>query len=227
MSAQTNTVRAGRWQSAITLALVAGAVFISGLAVQSKRHPRVGPTPPTHPRLYPIPDSLIRFARGSIVGSAEAPITLVEFSDFQCPYCAQLATVLDSLRVTHHDSVRIVYRHLPLTEKHPAAFEAAVAAECAHDQGHFKEMHDQLFSHQAELGRRSWWEFARQAGVPDSVAFALCRSDSRVADRVQKDIVAAERLSIKGTPNLLLGGVRVEGFATLDVLDSLMRSRAK
>lgn len=112
--------------------------------------------------------------RGHVFGSAEARITIVEFSDFQCPFCRELAPRLKRLRVSYPEDVRVVYRHYPLQLIHPHAYRAAVAAECAEDQGRFEAFHDSLFVKQDSIGVLSWGRFGKRAGMGDTTAFVFC-----------------------------------------------------
>src|SRR4029079_8656742 len=85
------------------------------------------------------------------IGPASAPVTLIEFSDFQCPFCQRVAPTLKQIRATYGDRVRIVWKDFPLTQIHPQACDAAQAGNCAQEQGKFWEFHDQLFANQAAL----------------------------------------------------------------------------
>lgn len=208
----------------IGLALVASAMLFA--ADRRSRLPtRTLPPPAAHPTA-PIKDLRgILTADSRFLGPAFAPEILVEFSDFQCPFCAQFSVVLDSLRVEHHDSIRIVYRHFPLTSIHPMAFEAALAAECAGAQGEFESMYHALFAHQAEFGRVSWTSLATAAGVRDSAMFATCVRDSVYAPRVRRDRLEGVKLGITGTPSLVIGHSLVQGAVSVSVLDSLLARR--
>lgn len=156
--------------------------------------------------------SLIRDGLAS--GPVDAPAVLVTFSDFQCPFCAQLASVLAELRTEQPGLVRMVYRHLPLTTIHPHARDAALAAECAAEQGRFEAFHDELYRRQPEIGSVAWQVFAAAAGVPDPVGFQACVNDARYAASVDRDVTLAEGLDVTGTPTVFLNGVQLrEGLS--------------
>ena len=120
--------------------------------------------------------------RGQRLGPLQAPVTLVIFSDFQCPYCRTLATYLPTLRSTYGDSLAIVFRHFPLPY-HALAKVAARAAECAGEQQQFWSYHDTLFAAQDSLGVLQWLDIARRAGVGDLNDFRSCiASENCVSD---------------------------------------------
>jgi protein-disulfide isomerase len=103
-----------------------------------------------------------------------------------------------------------VYRHYPL-ERNPHAFTAAVAAECAGEQGRFEAYHNALFAQQDSIGKRPWNEYAREAMVPDTAAFRQCLREERFADKVRSDIVAGERAGVVATPAFIFDGKMVDG----------------
>jgi protein-disulfide isomerase/uncharacterized membrane protein len=164
-------------------------------------------------------------AAGTVVGSdphakgaADAPITIVEFSDFQCPACGQAFRDLHDLVARRRD-VRLVFRHFPLDERcnaeiargvHPMGCLAACAAECAGQQGKFWEYHDLLFQNQAALARDSLFAFARDNGL-DIARFRTCLDDPATLDLVRDDVRAGSALGIKSTPTIFINGRRIEG----------------
>jgi protein-disulfide isomerase len=148
---------------------------------------------------------------GQRIGPADAKLVLVEFSDFQCPYCKQVHDDLEAIRARHPDEVAILYRHYPLDAIHPHARSAALASECAAAQGHFEAFHDAVFERQDSIGTIAWSEFARRAGVPSVPAFDQCVAEKRHAPRIEEDMAAARRLEITGTPLLLIRETRIGG----------------
>ncbi len=196
---------------------------MAGLAAWRVRSPRPRRVPSSAALFTTVSDlhGLVT-SDSRTLGSRSGPIKLEEFSDFQCPFCLRLSTVLDSFRVEHHDSVGITYRNFPLTTIHPMAFQAALAGECAGAQRRFDPMYHVLFAHQREFGRVAWAEFAELAGVRDAAAFETCMHDSVFAPRIRRDILAGKRLGITGTPTLIFGDVRIDGAVSVAVLDSLL-----
>src|SRR5688500_52531 len=116
------------------------------------------------------------------IGSASAPVTLVEFSDFQCPFCQRVAPTLKQVQKTYGDKVRIVWKDFPLTQIHPEAFKAGEAAHCAGEQGKFWEYHDRLFANQQALQPDSLKKYAADAGL-DAAKFNACVDTSKYGDR--------------------------------------------
>jgi protein-disulfide isomerase len=163
------------------------------------------------------------FAQGTIVGPSQGPITVVEFSDFQCPYCRRFAATLDTVRAQFPKTFRVLFRHYPLEQIHPSAFTAAVAAECAAEQNRFKEYHDQLFAHQDSIGHRTWVDFARNSGITDTARFLVCINSNRYAARIKADLQAGEELGVTGTPTILINDRRYSGSITTSDLIAIAR----
>jgi predicted DsbA family dithiol-disulfide isomerase len=138
-------------------------------------------------------------------GPADAPVTIVEFSDFECPFCGALFPTLKALEQTHAKTVRLVYRHFPLTNIHPYAQKAAEASLCAHDQGRFWEMHDSLFGFQQDLTVKSLKLRARELNL-DTAAFDACLDSGEQAARVKADMADAAKAGVTGTPTLFVNG---------------------
>ena len=158
----------------------------------------------------------------NVIGPLDAPVTIVEFSDFQCPFCARLHQTLTGIRKRYPTEVRVVYRHLPLDNIHPHARTAALGAECAARQGRFTEWHDNLYQLQDSIGRVSWDWFVQRAGIRDSSAFHRCVDDPRVAEIVSRDVRAAAELRAQGTPTVLVNEHLVRAAPTPELLDSLI-----
>ena len=145
------------------------------------------------------------------LGPADAPVTLVEFSDFECPYCGRFYRTLKRLREEFGDSLQVVYRHFPLPT-HPHAEQAARASLCAADQGRFWEMHDALFEGQDELTQTGLREKAERLAL-DMEDYAACMADDRHDARIAQDVREGERIGIDGTPAVFLNGIKVPGGA--------------
>jgi protein-disulfide isomerase len=149
-------------------------------------------------------------------GPADAWVTVVEFSDFECPFCGREAPVLSQLLGAYPADLRLVYKHFPLSQ-HPDAVPAAVAAECAGDQGKFWEMHDLLFAHQTALGDQDLVGYASQLGL-DSALWDTCRTapGSAAVARVQADQALGNSIGIAATPTLVANGAVYPGAYSLD-----------
>jgi protein-disulfide isomerase len=139
------------------------------------------------------------------IGPAEAPVTIVEFSDYQCPYCqAWYQQTFNKLLANYPDQIRLVYRDLPLP-MHSEAIPAAEAAHCAGDQGVYWKFHDALFSGQYPLGRTAYDQYAADMGL-DSATFDACLDDHRYQAEINKDANDAARIGLNGTPSFVING---------------------
>jgi protein-disulfide isomerase len=156
------------------------------------------------------------FATRHVYGDAEAPITVVEFGDFECPYCAAAAPILRQLIDTSQGQVRLVFRHFPLFDPHPHALTAALAAEAAGAQGAFWQMHDILFAHQDRLRDDDLVRYARKLGLdPTTIAGDGAQ---QFGDAVEADYAAGADLGVHGTPTLFLDGDAYTGRLDLAAL---------
>jgi protein-disulfide isomerase/predicted transcriptional regulator len=146
------------------------------------------------------------------MGPTNAPVTLVEFSDFDCPFCGRFHPTLKQLSEKYGDQLRIVYRQYPILSLHPNAFKAAEASLCANDQGKFWQMHDVMFQEQGRLSVKELKEKADRIGLGKK-DFDQCLDSGRHTERVQEDMKEASRVGVTGTPALFVNGVFVEGGA--------------
>ena len=149
-------------------------------------------------------------ARDHILGPVDAPLTLVEYADFECPFCAKATGVAREVREHYGDRLRYVYRHLTLPEVHPHAELAAAAAEAAGAQGQFWEMHDLLFLHPNELEVEDLAGYAGTLGL-DVEEFLRAIDEQHHASRIREDVAGAEASGARGTPTFFIGSARHSG----------------
>lgn len=138
-------------------------------------------------------------------GPPDAPVTLVEYGDFECLHCGRAYPALRQLRAELPDALRFVFRHFPLGWEHPHAHLAAVASEAAARQDRFWAMHDRLYEHQDRLDRDALVEHARAIGL-DTLRFAADLDDPALAARVMRDIESARASGVRGTPTFFVNG---------------------
>jgi Na+/H+ antiporter NhaA len=167
--------------------------------------------------------------RDHIRGPDDAPVTLVEYGDYQCPYCGQAEVVIRELLVSFGDELRYVWRHLPLNDVHPDTQMAAEAAEAAAAQGAFWEMHDMLLDHQDELAPPDLTRYAQELGL-DVERFWDELRRREYAARVAEDVASADASGVAGTPSFFINGRRHQGaydIATLTSAVDAARKRAR
>jgi protein-disulfide isomerase len=161
--------------------------------------------------------------RDHVIGPATAPVTLVEYGDYECPFCGAAHPVTKQLVRLLGDDLRFAFRHFPLTQIHPLAALAAEAAEAAGAQGRFWEMHDLLFENQPRLARQDLLGYARLLGLDvDRFALELERHVHR--PRVREDFLSGVRSGVNGTPTFFVNGVRHNGGWDLESMLATIRA---
>ncbi|MFQ5526642.1 MAG: DsbA family protein [Thermoanaerobaculia bacterium] len=150
-------------------------------------------------------------------GPESAPVTIVEFSDFQCPFCSRVIPTLNQVTEKYGDRVRLVFRQFPLHSIHPQAQKAAEAALCADEQGKFWEMHDAMFADQSKLQVADLKSTAAGLGV-DGTSFDECLDTGRHADRVNQDLQAGVEAGVTGTPAMFINGRFLSGAQPFDAI---------
>jgi len=150
-------------------------------------------------------------------GPADAPVTIVEFSDFQCPFCKQVVPTLAQITQKYGDQVRLVFRQFPLSSIHPFAEKAAEAALCANEQGKFWEMHDAMFGDQSKLEVAALKTTAAGLGV-DKAKFDECLDSGRFAQRIKDDESAGTLVGVSGTPAIFINGRSFSGAQPYEAL---------
>jgi protein-disulfide isomerase len=223
---QRSATAASTWRSRLADTLFIGLVVWSMVATTAVlRGNRRSPVP------RPIADRVIGSiqgwrsysARGHATGNASAPITLVVFSDFECPYCRKLAPILDTLRSERN--LRIVERNFPIPALHPAALEAALAGECASDIGQYWAMRSAMFGRPGLVEDRDWGRLAALAGIGDTESVVQCVRMGRDSAKVSADLADVRRLAIAGTPGILINDSLFQGTMTLVEIKAHLAAR--
>jgi Na+/H+ antiporter NhaA len=161
--------------------------------------------------------------RDHVRGPDDAPVTLLEYGDFQCPYCGQAESVIRELLTSYGDDVRYVWRHLPLNDVHHSAQLASEAAEAAAAQGRFWDMYDLLLAHQEELSMRDLMRYARELGL-DVERFSDELRRREYAPRISEDVASADESGVSGTPTFFINGRRHYGVYDIDTLTEAVRA---
>jgi protein-disulfide isomerase len=149
-------------------------------------------------------------ANDHVQGSAKAPVTLVEYGDYECPYCGEAYSVVKALQERLGDQMRFVFRNFPLAQAHPHAEHAAEAAEAAAAQGKFWEMHDMLYENQDALEDEDLVGYARALKL-DVLRFVKEMEAGTYTERVREDFRSGVRSGVNGTPSFFINGARHDG----------------
>lgn len=177
------------------------------------------PTPPSAPGAPVKPVG----AGDHIRGNENAKVTLIEYSDYECPFCLRHEETIQQLLSTYKNDVRLVYRHYPLTSIHPQAQKAAEAAECAGVQKKFWEMHDQIFAANAAgtMSVQRWKDAAKELGL-DTNKFNACLDNGEMAGRVAQDQQEGTDAGVSGTPGTFVNGQLVEGAVPFETFKQIV-----
>lgn len=163
--------------------------------------------------------------RDHVMGPSDAPVTLVEYGDYECPYCGEAYPIVKAVREQMGEGLRFVFRNFPLTNSHPHAQRAAEAAEAAAVQGRFWEMHDRLFEHQRALDDAHLAQYARDIGL-DEPRFTRDMSEHAHAERVREDFMSGIRSGVNGTPTFFINGARHDDGYDAETLLSALKHAA-
>jgi protein-disulfide isomerase len=158
-------------------------------------------------------------------GPESAKVTVVEFSDFQCPFCSRVTPTLNQIEEAYGKDVRIVFKHLPL-RMHSKAPAAHAAAEAAHRQGKFWEMHDKIFANQRELTEAKYLEYAAELGL-DVEKFKKDSASADVKKKVDADAKEAAGLGVTGTPGFFINGLFLSGARPFDSFKTVIDKELK
>lgn len=181
----------------------------------AKARPRPGRPDPSATYKVPVGEAHTK-------GPEDAKVTIVEWSDFQCPFCSRVNPTLAQVREEYPEKVKIVFRQFPLSI-HPNAWKAAEASLCAHEQGEFWAMHDAMFADQRNLGVDSLKTMAEELGL-DTEEFATCLDSDEYSDAVQADFDAGREAGVSGTPAMFINGRFISGAVPFEQIASVIDS---
>jgi len=173
-------------------------------------------------KMYLTPPLVEVSAEGApIKGPANAPITIVEFSDFQCAYCKRVLTVLNEVLERYPDQVKLAFRDFPIQNIHPQAQKAAEAAHCAADQGKFWEYHDLLFEKQDAIPTGNFTEHAKALGLEPN-SFQACLDSQKYKQKVEGNYADGVKAGVSGTPAFFINGRLVSGAQPLEAFKTVI-----
>jgi len=161
-----------------------------------------------------------------VIGQPNAPITIVEFSDFQCPFCQRAYPVVKQLLAKYPNQIKLAYRDFPLRQIHPQADAAAAASRCAGEQGKFWEFHDRLFESNRPLDTPSFVEHATQLAL-DIPKFNECLESGRFDALIEEDLQDGNQAGVTGTPAFFINGVAVTGSQPLAVFEKVVEEELR
>jgi Na+:H+ antiporter, NhaA family len=211
---------------AATGLLVACALVLTFIV--ARRELAGGATTPTWSQPKRVADWQRYHTSTKTIGSPTAPVSILVFSDFQCPFCARFAESLKRVRLNHSREVRIVFRSFPIARLHPHARAAAAAAECAAQRSAFAQLHDLLFDRPDSIGVWSWSDVGARVGVADRDWFTKCMGNESTLTRIRDDSTAASALGLTGTPTVMVNRWLLPSGAPPDsVLDALISKELK
>lgn len=179
-------------------------------------------TPVTTEDSVPVAAELLLTEHSPWLGNPEAPLVIVEFSDFQCPFCRQAYPIIRQFVNAHPEDVMYVYRHFPIETLHPLAARAAEASMCAHEQNLFWPYHDLLFQNQDTLSAAKLSSLAQAVGA-DSDEFATCMDSQRYAQIVEQDYLTGLQLGVVGTPTFFVNGQSVSGVIPYEIWEEILQ----
>ena len=182
-------------EKSLNIMVAVAAIVVAAVVVHRELAARTGTAAPKRTSVS-VPNwrEILPVAR--VIGDSSAPIKIIEFADFECPFCRSFNRTVQTLTTKYPRDVAVYFVHLPLSF-HRFARPAARAAECAYGQGRFGPFVDRAFEKQDSLGLKSWVSYAREAGVHDTVGYATCVSDTATLHAVEAGVAMAERFGVQ------------------------------
>jgi protein-disulfide isomerase len=208
----------------ITVTLVACALVTTGVVVRREFFlpSTQSGQPPNEPKPVLISHWQESLKSGVRIGSIAAPVQLIEFADFECPYCGTFHKTLKAVEQAHPNQIAVTYFHFPIPG-HRFAIPAARVADCADRQGRFSAIYDQLFDGQDQFGLKPWGDYAAAAGVPDLAAFDACVKRSDAIPGVEEGRAFGKKLDVQGTPTVIINGWKLGHPPNEQELDQIVQ----
>ena len=175
----------------------------------------------TYLKAPPLFRAQVPVAGAPFHGPKDAPVTIVKFEDYQCPFCKQVQPMLRELLSRYNGKIKLVHKDLPLDSLHPQARQAAEAARCADEQGQFWSYHDALYAHSPNADKQSLTRYAKEVGL-DINAFGRCLDSGKFKAVVQRDLRDGALLGVTGTPTLFINGREISGNQPLEVFETIL-----
>jgi protein-disulfide isomerase len=207
----------------ITATLVACAIITTGVVLRREYMGPADTRGPAEQKPVLIAQWQDYVGQGVGVGPTEAPIRLIEFADFECPYCGEFHKKLKAVAARYKNQIGLTYVHFPIPG-HRFATPAARVAECAAEQGRFEAMHDRLFEEQDQFGLKPWDDYASAAGVPNIPAFDTCIKKTDSIPRVEEGKALGAKLNVQGTPTIIINGWKLGHPPTEQELDGMVKN---
>lgn len=211
----------------IPLAIIIAGILIAGAVVfiggggknisEKTQVAKVSPSADSQPTEPEGTAQLVVAEEDHIRGNPEAVVTIIEFSDFQCPFCSRFHPTVKQILEDYPDQVRWVYKHFPLDSIHPEARPSAEASECAAEQAKFWEFSDGLFENQSRLGKTLYKELAQNLGL-NMNQFEDCVSSRKYKDHVEADLQEGIKAGVTGTPGSFVNGEKIPGAVPYDYM---------
>jgi protein-disulfide isomerase len=208
------------WNGLLTFTLIVCAVTTTGILARREFSPSPQRMPPKD---VFIDNWRVGLSKGVLLGEAAAPVQLIEFADFECPFCAAFNETFKAVRQQYPSQVALTFVEFPLVQ-HKFATLAAQMAECAGRQQRFERMLDLLFESQQQFGLKPWSDLAKEAGIEDIPAFETCfhsQSSTQLVDAGKK---LGGELNIQGTPTIIINGWMLGRAPTIDALHDMVKA---
>ncbi len=178
-------------------------------------------------RVIPAGNNLGRVANSAndpSFGPETAPVQIIEFGDFECPYTAEASFGIREMMLKYPNQFRYVFRDFPLSDVHPHAFRAALALNCAADQNKFWVMHDKVFANQDNLTDLDLTRYAEQAGLRQDT-FSTCFKTEKYKKEIEEDIADGLSAGVQGTPTFFINGQKIQGVIPKDLLEKIITNQ--